>query len=121
MSPVLIGSLGVLGNPTAILSRIVKVLRPTADQAPQSSNVSTSMPTVSMDGSAQPAQQPSIWSSGYFLSRLSSAGSRVVSELSHGAVESMVSVTSVSGQVQIFVLVLSFVACSQHGCSLNCD
>eukprot|EP00750_Incisomonas_marina_P028207 INCI653.3.p1 GENE.INCI653.3~~INCI653.3.p1 ORF type:complete len:1523 (-),score=217.09 INCI653.3:999-5567(-) len=111
MAPVLIGSLGVLGNPTAMLSRVVNVFRGNGDDhghsnnapnkfdssevtvLPRQSDTSDSLGGENMLAS-QPKQLPSVWASGFLLSRISSVGSRIVSELSHGAVESMVSASS---------------------------
>lgn len=117
MAPVLIGSLGVLGNPTAMLSRVVNVFRGNGgDRRHSSGGAGTnfeSFPEVTVlprqnDASdplgggggenvraSQSQNLPSVWASGFLLSRISSVGSRIVSELSHGAVESMVSATSV--------------------------
>ena len=135
LSPMLIGSLGVLGNPTAMISRILNVFRARdggdTDGYSSFGDAAGSVAIIDRHSSAHASVQPgdadvgggdgagisglrapggrhvpaaavvarkppSIWESGFFLSRLTSMGRRVVSELSHGAVESVVSASSVS-------------------------
>lgn len=79
--PKLIGSLNVLGNPTAMLSRILNVFRETKHHKSIALVGTLGAATntlfdssVSRKNLQKKKQLPSIWQSGYFLSKISSLG-----------------------------------------------